>query len=227
MTKRTAIVLGAVVAALLGVIILTLYLIQSQQDVRSRASQETPATTQQESCPTPSQVSSVKVEFPNCVGSVCNFTQASCSWDSVSGATKYQIKVSQVESGETVKDDQVDAAVTRVEFPITQGKTYRCDVSVINSCGNISAVASDQLLCQADALIPTTAPSTTPNPTPAPTTFVPTTAPTIIPTTPPVSTTIPTAIPPTMAPTGNTIPTIGAFAGIFIIIAIGTALMIL
>ena len=71
MNKKTVLVVGAVSGALIGVILLTLYLLQSQQDVRSRASEEqAPAAIQQTSCPILSQVQDVKVEFPNCVGDV-------------------------------------------------------------------------------------------------------------------------------------------------------------
>lgn len=152
--------MGAVSLALIGVIALILYLLQSQQDVRSRAAEEpTPAQIAQ-SCPIPAQVQNVLVEFPNCVGDICNFTQASCSWSSVAGATKYQVKVSQVESGEVAKNEQVEAAVTKVEFPIVQNKTYKCDVSAINSCGTSGLAGSHSLLCAVDALVST--------PTPAP-----------------------------------------------------------
>jgi len=159
--------LGAVVAALIGVIALTLYLIQSQQDVRSRASEEqTPVTVQETTCPTPSQVQNVLVEFPNCVGDACNFTQASCSWGSVAGATQYQVKISQVESGEVVRDDKVEAATTRIEFSIVQNKTYKCDISAINSCGVSGAAGSHSLLCAVDALVETPTPQPlTPTPT--------------------------------------------------------------
>ncbi len=171
MNRKTVLVLLAVAAALIGVVILTLYLLQSQQDVRSRAQTEvTPAPTAlpiqtQQSCPTPSIVQNVLVEFPNCNGDVCNFTEANCSWSSVAGATKYQLKISQVESGEVVKNEQVEAAVTKVVFPITQNKTYKCDVSAINSCGTSGPAGSHSLLCAADALV---ASPTLPPPTPTP-----------------------------------------------------------
>ncbi len=165
MNKRTALVLGAVVVAFLGVIGLTVYLLQGQQDVRSRAQTEPPpqASTSQ-SCPTPAQVQNVQVEFPNCVGDVCNFTEASCSWTSVAGATKYQLKISQVESGEVVRNEQIEAAVTRVQFAVTQNKTYKCEVSAINSCGATGPVGSHQLLCEVDAAVATPTPPPTPLP---------------------------------------------------------------
>lgn len=166
MNKKTALLLGVVGIALTVVVGLTVYLVQSQQDTRSRADTSTPIQTTPpaeiaQSCPLPAQVQNVQVEFPNCVGDTCNFTQASCSWSSVSGATKYQVSVSQVESGESVKNEQVDGTVVRVEFPVVQNKTYKCDVAAINSCGSTGPAGSHTLLCEADALV------STPTPVPA------------------------------------------------------------
>lgn len=216
MNKKTALVLGAVVIAFLGVIGLTVYLLQSQQDVRSRASEEqAPAVVQQTSCPIPSQVQNVQVEFPNCVGDICNFTQASCSWGSVAGATKYQLKITQVESGETVRDEQVEAAVTKVEFPVVQNKTYKCEVSAINSCGSTGAAGSHSLLCAVDALVST--------PTPAP----PKPTSTLIPTSTPTPTLIPTATPVrTIAPPGTFDTTLALGIGTTALLLLGSLLLI-
>lgn len=187
MNRRTALILGAVFVALIGVIGLTVYLLQSQQDVRSRAQSEITPTPSQ-SCPTPAQVQNVLVEFPNCVGDICNFTEASCSWNSVAEATKYQLTVSQVESGSVVKNEQVEAAITRVVFPVTQNKTYKCDVSAINSCGTSGAAGSHSLLCEVDAIV------ATPRPTPTP---IPPTSTPIPPTQTPLLSNTPTSSPPT------------------------------
>jgi len=160
MNKKLIIALAAV-TALLGVVILTLYLLSQQQDVRSRADQPVDEqVSQQQSCPTPAQVQNVQVEFPNCTGDVCNFTEAACSWNAVAGATKYKLTVTQVESAAVVKNEEVDAALNRVVFPITQNKTYKCDVSAINSCGAVGVAGSHSLFCEVDALL---------DPTPAPT----------------------------------------------------------
>lgn len=218
MNKKTAAILGAVLAALVGVIILTLYLLQSQQDVRSRASEEqAPAAIQQTSCPIPSQVQNVQVEFPNCVGDICNFTRASCSWGSVAGATKYQLKISQVESGEVVRDEQVEAAVTRVEFPIVQNKTYKCEVSAINLCGAAGAAGSHSLLCAVDALVSIPTPPPKPISTPIPT-------PTPIPTLVLTSTSTPQ---PTIPPVGGFETSIAIGLGTVVMILTGIALLAL
>lgn len=155
MNSKTAVIWGAVVLSLMGVIGLTVFLLQGQQDVRSRA--QIPSETAQ-SCPTPAKVQNVLVEFPSCVGDVCNFTQASCSWNSVAGATKYQVKIFQVESTEVVKDEQVEAAVTRVQFSVVQNKTYKCEVAAINSCGAVGLSGSHSLLCEVDAALVTPTP---------------------------------------------------------------------
>ena len=165
MNKKIIILLAAGLA-LLGVLALTLYLISRQQDPRSRADQpDQPIggqVSQQQSCPQPAQVQNVQVEFPNCTGDVCNFTEASCSWNAVAGATKYKLAVAQVESGEAVKSEEVDAALNRIVFPITQNKTYKCDVSAVNSCGAVGAAGSHSLFCEVDALIEPTATPTAP-----------------------------------------------------------------
>lgn len=210
MDSKTAVIWGAVVLSLMGVVGLTVYLLQSQQDVRSRA-QTTPDTVSiQQSCPTPAQVQNVQVEFPNCVGDICNFTQASCTWSSVSGATKYQLKISQVESGEVVRNEQIEAAVTKVEFPIVQNKTYKCEVSAINSCGSTGVTGYHSLLCAVDALVvtptlPPPKPTSTPIPTPTP---------------------IPTLIPTSTSTPQPTIPPVGGFKT-SIAIGLGTVVMIL
>ena len=173
MNKKTAVIGAAVVFVLLGVVVLTLYLLQGQQDVRSRADtpestdlpSQAPEQTAQQSCPVPAAVQNVQVEFPNCTGDICNFTEASCSWSSVAGATKYQLKITEVDTGRVVKDEQVEAAIIRTVFPIIQGNTYKCDVSAINSCGASGAIGTHSLLCKADAAVVT--------PTPIPPTVAP------------------------------------------------------
>src|SRR5258708_5916344 len=49
-------------------------------------------------CSLPPQVQNVSVTFPNCVGNSCNFTQGSCTWGGVTGATKYQVTITEVET---------------------------------------------------------------------------------------------------------------------------------
>lgn len=175
MNKKTGIIIAAVAVALIGVVALTLLLLSQEQDTRSSADNAQPlvtpittpipsqtATTNDTSCPTPGQVQNVLVEFPNCEGDQCNFTQASCSWASVAGATKYQLKITEVESGAVVKDQQVEASITRDVFAVNANKTYKCDVSAINSCGTSGVAGSHSLFCEVDALVETPSPTTPP-----------------------------------------------------------------
>ncbi len=103
---------------------------------------------QAQACPVPDQVSSVLVEFPSCNGAQCSFVNASCSWGAVANASSYNLTVTEVESGKVVKSESEPTATTKVTFPVTQGKTYKCDVAAVNSCGNTGATGTFSLLCQ-------------------------------------------------------------------------------
>lgn len=169
MNKKTAVILAGVLLALIGVVVLTLYLIQGQQDTRSRASEEivptSPVSQTTQACPVPAAVQNVLVEFPNCEGDVCNFTQARCTWSSVAGAAQYQIKVTEVDTTTVIKNQPVEASVTKLIFPVIQNRTYQCDVSATNSCGTTGPAGSHSLLCEVDAAIAT---PTLPPPIPTP-----------------------------------------------------------
>jgi len=119
-----------------------------------------PKTVSAQACTTPAQVPNVEVEYPSCDATGnCNFTQASCSWGTVNGAANFQVTVTEVESGTTVYNQQVPAATLTVTFAITQNRTYKCDVSAINSCGQAGPAGTHSLLCSADAAVTvTTAP---------------------------------------------------------------------
>lgn len=186
--KRTLVLLGAVAVLLLLGIPVSIFFVTSPkpQDVRSRA-QESPTATP--ACQPPATVTNVKVEYPNCVGNQCQFDQASCSWDSISGAVTYSVKVTEVDTSKVVKSESVSSSTTRVTFPITNGNTYKCEITAVNSCGQSGGTGSDSLLCKTDGLFPTN--------TPAPPT----------PTTPP-----PTGVPPTPAPAALTCGTAGCSA---------------
>lgn len=121
------------------------------------------------SCATPSQVQNVRIDYPGCVGTQCNFTQATCSWAASTGAAKYQLTVTQVESGEVVKNEQVETSITNVTFAVTQNRTYKCDVAAINSCGTTGVAGTFSLFCKVDALIASPVPTTPPQPTAVPT----------------------------------------------------------
>lgn len=169
--NKTLIIFVAVAAAAIGVVALTLMLLSESQDTRSRASQEqplsipsptSPASAQSaQSCPAPGAVPDVLVEYPNCIGEICNFDKASCTWGSVAGATKYKMTVTETDTETIIRDEEVEASITRVEFDINQGMTYKCDISAINSCGAVGAVVSHSLLCETDVV----AAQPTPTPT--------------------------------------------------------------
>lgn len=245
--SRTAIIILVVGILILGGIGATIFVLNQPQDTRSRATFPTPtlgfpsptavttpaltpiptetaggigggAGTSEASCTAPTQAQNVLVEFPGCEGDNCLFTQASCSWDPNADATNYNITVTEVETGSVVRNETIPNSTTKVLFPITQGRTYKCDVSVVNSCGSVSAVSTDQLLCEADALIPTATPVVTPAP-------IASASPTLAPTTPPTTAATPTPTP-TLQP-GGIIPTAGIIGGILLLIVGGIVFLAL
>jgi hypothetical protein len=141
---------------------------------QASAQTATPSPTPASSCATPSQVQGVRIDYPGCVGTQCNFTQATCSWTATAGATKYQLTVTEVESSTVTKNEQEDAAVTSVTFPVNQNKTYKCDVAAINACGTTGTAGTFSLFCKVDALINTPTPTTPPAPPPPKPTLPPT-----------------------------------------------------
>ncbi len=160
-----------------------------------------------QACAAPAVATGVTVEFPGCNGTQCDLAQASCKWDAQADAASFNITVTQVEDGSFVKNnDPQTASTTKIVFPITQGKTYRCSVVSVSACGGLAAAASDQLLCAADAMV------ATPTPTLVPLTAVPTS--------------IPTATP-TIAKPGGVVQSVALFGGIFLAIVGGIVLLVL
>jgi hypothetical protein len=122
-----------------------------------------------QTCTTPAQVSNVEVSYPSCVGAQCSFVEADCTWEAVSGAANYSVKVTEVDSGSVIKNVTVGGSSVSYTFPVTQGKTYRCDIAAVNSCGTSGPTGSAEAVCEVDGLTVSTAPSATPTPTPTPT----------------------------------------------------------
>ena len=117
----------------------------------------------------PATVTGVLVEYPECTGDSCSFVQASCSWTAVSGATSYNYTVTEVDTGTQVQTSTVDTATLRVVFPVTQERTYKCDVFASNATGS-GGTGTHSLLCSAEGLLdPTVAPTTPPAATALPT----------------------------------------------------------
>jgi hypothetical protein len=115
----------------------------------------TPTVASGGACQTPETVSGVDFNYPSCVGTQCNFTQASCSWAAVNGATSYSVKITQVESGTITSTNTVNAPTVTFSFPVEQGKTYRCEISAVNSCGTSGQAGSAQALCAVDGAVTT------------------------------------------------------------------------
>jgi len=151
----------------------------------------------QTTCTTPDAVLNVLVEYPSTTSGSANFTQADCSWAQVANAANYNVVVTELETSTTIYNQQVPSTTTKISFGVTQGRTYKCDVAAVNSCGTAGPVGSFQLLCGASAGVS------------------PTTAPTVAPTSPPAT----SAPQPTMKPTGtiSTTFTIGSISFIFLI----------
>lgn len=165
-----------VIVGLLAAIGAGTYLVLNRQNLFSEAQVN---TGQSNSCPAPGTPSTVTLSYPLCEASgsgpeTCQFDKAGCVWDSVSGATKYNVKVTEVETGVVISTDTINAPATKTSFSVVQGRTYKCEVSAVNNCGAVGGTNEDSLLCQADAFVsptptPTPVPTPTPTPTPVPT----------------------------------------------------------
>lgn len=152
--KRLSLFLVALAALLLFVAV--------SQPVETQAQTATPTTT----CTTPNQPTGVTLAYPSVVGTQVSYTQALCSWDSVSGASSYNITFTDTDTNTVVQTQTVSSSTTQLVFPVNQGSTYKCDVAAVNSCGTAGAVGTFSLLCQTNAILDTG--------TPAPSTIAPT-----------------------------------------------------
>jgi hypothetical protein len=116
----------------------------------------------------PETVTGVLVEYPECVGDSCSFVQASCSWNAMSGATSYNYTITEVDTSTQIQTATVDSSTLRVVFPVTQERTYKCDVFATNATGS-GGTGTHSLLCSAEGLLDptaTTAPQATATPLP-------------------------------------------------------------
>lgn len=159
-----------------------------------------------QACAAPAAASGVTVEFPGCTGTSCDLTQASCKWNTQADAASFNVTVTEVETATILKNNESQSASTsKILFAITQGKTYKCDVVAVSACGGLATATSDQLLCQADALITPVA-TVAPTATPIPTKAIPT---------------------PTIASPGGIAQTVVLFGGILLAIIGGIVLLAL
>lgn len=97
----------------------TVYEVKRQQEIRQRAQQPPLA---------------------------CTTVQATCRWDPTPNVTRYFVTVSEVASGTTIKSEWVTHPTTALTFSAEPGKTYRCNVSAENSCGQ-GPSATGQITC--------------------------------------------------------------------------------
>lgn len=81
---------------------------------------------------------------------------SNCQWDSRPTATSYHYKITDVTSGNVIKEGDVNASQTQVDFPSQPGRTYSCSITAINSCKS-SNPKSTTITCPL--------PSTSPTPT--------------------------------------------------------------
>ncbi len=153
----------------------------------------------------PGIVTGVLVEYPECVGESCSFVQASCSWAAVTGVASYNYVITEVDTSTQIQTATVDTSTLRVVFPVTQEKTYKCDVFATNSSGQSGGIGTHSLLCSAEGLLEPTV--------------------TVAPTVGPTSTRIPTK-PPIEAP-GIFTNTVLILGGVTLIIIAGLALILL
>lgn len=104
-----------------------------------------------QSCPLPSVPTNILVEYPGCEGDNCSLVQASCSWGAVAGSTGYQVTITEVDTNTIVRNEQVSSNAVYI-FPVTQNRTYRCEVAAINTCGTGPA-GQHELLCKVEGLV--------------------------------------------------------------------------
>ncbi len=157
-----------------------------------------------QACAAPATPTGVTVEYPGCNGESCDLTTASCAWSTQADAASFNVTVTEVETGTIIINNASQTSSTaKVSFAITQGRTYKCDVVAVSSCGGLSAAGTDQLLCEADAIIDT--------PTPVP----------------PTATPVPPTATPTIEPPGSIFQTVSIIGGIAILLVGGFLLFVL
>lgn len=148
---------------LMGAVAITVWLSQRQQELRQQAQQP---------------------------GS-CSVQQAICRWDSVGAGYSYKVNIVDSATGTIIVSSSVTG--TQLAFPAGTGKTYRCEVSAVNGCGEGEKTSSSNSTCPGAPQAPAIASTPTPTPTPAPT-------PTPVPPTPTPVAAVPATPTPTPAP---------------------------
>jgi hypothetical protein len=65
------------------------------------------------------------------------------------------VKITQVESGTVTSTTTVNPPTVTYAFAVEQGKTYKCEISAVNSCGTSGQAGSAQALCAVDGQVTT------------------------------------------------------------------------
>lgn len=110
----------------------------------------TPQSYAQSTCQTPAAVTGVTITYPDCSDTSCNFEQGSCSWSTAANAANYSVVVTNTNSGAQVYSQSIPAGTTKIVFPVTNGQTYKCDVTGVNSCGQSGTAGTTTLLCEVE-----------------------------------------------------------------------------
>ena len=106
----------------------------------------------------PTQVTNVAISFPYCNNGTCSYSQGKCAWDTITGATGYNVIVTAVSANTQVLNLQASAS-TSSAFPVATSDTYKCDVAAVNSYGT-GAVGTSSLLCSTEGVATTTTTTT-------------------------------------------------------------------
>lgn len=132
-------------------------------------------------------------------------TKARCVWDTLDGAVKYNVKIKDAQTGETIYSETVDHPKNSLEFEREGINTYICTVEPENACGTGDGSDSPPVSCGSPTPTVSIPPSVT-----IPPTITPTVSPSWIPipTVSPTPTGIPTpTTPPSLTPTRTPTPT--------------------
>lgn len=159
------------VIALFSLVLIIFFLVFASQNLKNIPNKLV-VDTYAQACAAPATPAGLTVEYPSCNGNQCDLAQAECTWSSQADVSSFNLTITEVESGVLVKNNESESAsTTKIVFPVTQGRTYRCSLVAVSSCGGLSTAATNELMCEADAMLtpsPTIAvPTATPTPTPA------------------------------------------------------------
>lgn len=73
--------------------------------------------------------------------------QGFCRWDPQDTAVEYKVVITEVESGEKVKEETVKHPAAESDFIMEPNKAYQCSITAVNACGNSTQVESPEKVC--------------------------------------------------------------------------------